>query len=94
MKDPLSIIMGLQVTEKSAVLSEHGNKYMLRVAPRANKVEIRKAIELMFGVSVISVNTCNYGGKRKRERTVQYGKRSDWKRAIVTLKEGDTIELT
>ncbi len=94
MKDPHSVIIGLQVTEKGAVLAEHGNKYMLRVAPQANKVEIRKAIELMFGVSVLSVNTCNYSGKRKRERTVQFGKRSDWKRAIVTLKEGDTIDLT
>ncbi|MFW6152348.1 MAG: 50S ribosomal protein L23 [Verrucomicrobiota bacterium] len=94
MKDPLSVILSLQVTEKGAVLAEHGNKYMLRVAPQANKVEIRSAIERQFGVSVLSVNTCNYSGKRKRERTAKYGKRSDWKRAIVTLKQGDTIDLT
>jgi large subunit ribosomal protein L23 len=94
MKDPLSVIVGLQVTEKSGLLSRQGNKYMLKVAPGANKVEIRKAVEDLFDVSVLSVNTARYKGKRKRERTVRFGKRSDWKRAVVTLKEGDTIELT
>lgn len=94
MKDPLSVIVGLHFTEKGAWLQEQGNKYMLRVEPDANKIEIQKAVEELFKVSVLSVNTSNYKGKRKRERRAEYGKRSDWKRAVVTLKEGDTIDLT
>ncbi len=67
---------------------------MLEVHPNANKIEIRKAIENHFDVTVTSVNTMNYKGKRKRMRTAKYGKRPDWKRAVVTLKEGETIDVT
>lgn len=94
MKDPGSIVLDLQLTEKSTVLGETQNKYMFRVAPAANKIEIKQAVEKLFGVSVKSVNTINYDGKRKRERTSKFGKRSDWKRAVVTLKEGSKIDLT
>ncbi len=61
---------------------------------RANKIEIKQAVEELFNVNVTKVNTMNRQGKRKRERTSRYGRTSDWKRAVVTLKEGETIDLT
>ena len=94
MKHGGHIVKGIMVTEKSAQLAETQNKYFFRVSPTANKIEIKQAVESGFGVKVKSVNTARYAGKRKRERTINYGKRSDWKRAIVTLKEGSKIDLT
>jgi len=92
MSDPRSIVRELQVTEKgSAQLAQR--KYFFRVDPKANKIEIKRAVEKLFGVSVEGVNTMKYSGKLKRERTVRYGRRPDWKRAVVTLKEGSRIEL-
>ena len=92
MKDAGRIIKRIQVTEKGTNL-QASNKYLFEVHPDANKIEIRRAIEQFFKVSVTGVNTMNYTGKRKRERTARYGKRPDWKRAVVTLKDGDTIEM-
>ena len=90
-----SIIKELQVTEKSTYLSQMENKYLLKVAPTANKIEIRQAVEKLFNVKVTNVNTMNYSGKTKRDRSMRgMGRRADWKRAVVTLKEGDTIDLT
>jgi large subunit ribosomal protein L23 len=60
----------------------------MKVAQDAKKTEIRRAVEALFGVKVSSVNVMNRQGKRKRLRFGKYGKRSDWKKAIVTLKEG------
>ena len=94
MKDPRSIIMKLQVTEKGTKLSEKENKYLFRVAPSANKMEIKRAVEELFNVSVAKVNTVNYIGKMKRERTIRYGRRASWKRAFVTLNKGSKIDLT
>ncbi len=94
MKHGGHIVRGIMVTEKSAMLAETQNKYFFRVSPTANKIEIKEAVEQGFGVKVKAVNTARYSGKRKRERTVRYGKRSDWKRAVVTLKEGSKIDLT
>jgi large subunit ribosomal protein L23 len=87
------IIKKVQITEKGTRLQAQ-NKYLLQVHPQANKIEIRKAVEQFFKVGVTAVNTMNYDGKRKRERTASFGKRADWKRAIVTLKEGDSIDVT
>ena len=61
---------------------------------RANKVEIRNAVEDLFKVKVLRVNTLNVRGKVRRQRTSQAGRASDWKKAIVTLKTGDKISLT
>ncbi len=88
-----AIIKEIQLTEKGTLQTETGNKYFFSVACSANKPEIKEAVEEQFNVSVKSVNTMRYAGKRKRERTVRYGKRADWKRAIVTLDEGSRIEL-
>ena len=89
-----AIIEKVQLTEKGATLSEAHNKYLFRVARGANKLEIKKAVETLYKVSVTGVNTMNYLGKRKRERRADFGKRSDWKRAVVTLKEGDSLDFT
>ena len=88
-----AIIKEIQLTEKGTIQGEIGNKYFFSVDRSANKPEIKKAVEDLFNVSVKSVNTMRYEGKRKRERTVRYGKRADWKRAIVTLEEGSRIDL-
>ncbi len=87
-----AIIKKVQTTEKGTALAEKNNQYILEVAPSANRIQIKQMVEKMFGVSVTRVNTMNYLGKRKRERTARYGKKSDWKRAVVTLKQGDKIE--
>ena len=93
MKEFRAVIMKMDITEKGTELAEKQNKYLFRVAPTANKIEIRNAVEDIYGVVVTAVNTMNYAGKKKRERTRSYGKRSDWKRAIVTIKDGDKIEV-
>ena len=65
----------------------------LAVDKHANKIDIRHAVQTLFKVKVLSVNTLNVRGKNRRERTAQFGKTPDWKKAIVTLKEGDKIQL-
>jgi large subunit ribosomal protein L23 len=81
--DPRDVLLAPVISEKSYGLLEE-NKYTFVVAPHANKTEIKIAVEKVFGVQVISVNTLNRQGKRKRTRT-GYGKRKNTKRAIVTL---------
>ena len=85
-KNPHDVIIKPVVSEKAYNLIDHG-QYTFVVAPDANKVEIKSAIEEIFRVKVASVNTQNREGKRVRTRT-GWGKRNDTKRAIVTLKEG------
>lgn len=93
MKEPFDIIRTVRLTEKSTLLTEKGNKYVFEVNPAANKVEIKKAIESLFQKKVVSVNTANYAGKKKRERRADFGRRPHWKKAIVTLKEGEKLDL-
>ena len=93
MNEPYDIIDTVCLTEKATILTDKLNKYVFRVAPHANKIQIRQAIEKLFKKKVISVNTCNYAGKKKRERTASFGRKAHWKKAIVTLKLGDKIEL-
>jgi large subunit ribosomal protein L23 len=93
MNEPYDIIETVRLTEKASLLGETLNKYVFRVSPRANKLQIKSAIEKLFKKTVIAVNTCNYAGKKKRERTAAYGRKPHWKKAIVTLKEGDKIDL-
>ncbi len=70
------------------------NQYTVVADPRANKLEIRRAVQELFKVKVISVNTLNVHGKFRRQRTKQAGQAPDWKKAIVTLKAGEKIVLT
>jgi large subunit ribosomal protein L23 len=93
MNEAHDIIQRASLTEKASLLSEKQNKYVFRVSRRANKIQIKRAIEQLFQKKVVAVNTANYGGKKKRERTANYGRTAHWKKAIVTLKEGDKIEF-
>jgi large subunit ribosomal protein L23 len=93
MKDPRDIIIAPVVSEKSYSLLDDG-VYTFTVHPDATKPEIHDAVEAIFDVKVVKVNTLNRKGKRKRNRrTFTYGKRPDTKRAIVTLAEGQSIDL-
>lgn len=91
MKDPREVIIRPIITEHSYDMMEN-NVYTFEVAKDSNKVEIRQAIEALFNVTVKNVNTLNVKPKNKRVR-YQMGKTRSWKKAMVTLKEGDSIEL-
>ena len=92
MKHERSVIKRLQVTEKGTAHATKLNQYFFEVDPDANKPEIKHAVEVLYGVKVDAVNTMHYEGKKRRVRTVRYGRCSDWKRAVVTLKDGSKIE--
>jgi large subunit ribosomal protein L23 len=93
MNDPRDVVIRPVVSEKSYALLDQG-VYTFVVASSANKIEIRHAVESIFNVRVTNVNTLNRQGKRKRNRrTFTFGNRPDTKRAIVTLAEGDRIDL-
>lgn len=93
----MGILIKPILTEKQTAISEKfPNRYGFRVVPTANKVEIKNAVEQLYGVKVESVNTVNYAGKRKSRFTkagVVNGKTSAYKKAIVTLKEGGVIDF-
>jgi large subunit ribosomal protein L23 len=91
-KDLSKVVRRPLVTEKGAVMREQSNQYLFEVDPAANKHEIRQAIEHFFGVKVVAVRTQNYRGKIKRLGRFE-GKRSDWKKAIVTLAEGESLDM-
>ena len=90
-QDPRDVILAPVVSEKSYSLLDQ-NAYTFYVHPQANKTEIRQAVEAIWDVKVINVNTVNRKGKTKRFRYTQ-GKRPDTKRAVVKLAEGDKIEI-
>ena len=92
MRDPRTIILKPIVTEKGSTLRERENKYLFSVARDANKIEIKQAVESLFGVKVKSVRTMVMHGKVKRMGIFE-GKRPDWKKAYVTLKPGHKIEF-
>ena len=93
MKNPHAIIRTLLVTEKGTRLQAE-DKFLFRVAPDANKIEIRHAVEKLFNVHVVAVNTMSVGGKAKRAgKSPRPGRTSDWKKAVVTLKTGEKIDL-
>ncbi|HPL63957.1 MAG: 50S ribosomal protein L23 [Syntrophales bacterium] len=87
-----SIIKKPLVTEKSTIARDEANKYAFEVDSRANKIEIKKAIETIFKVKVVEVRTMNMAGKRKRIGRI-IGRKSDWKKAIVTLAPGASIGI-
>ena len=87
------VVRKLLVTEKGTRLKEASNQYVFEVDRLANKLEIRRAVEKQFNVKVQDVNTMNRPGKAKRLRTMSYGRTPDWKRAVVTLQAGQTIEM-
>jgi large subunit ribosomal protein L23 len=86
------VVAGPIVTEKGTLVSEIGNQVVLRVHPQANKVEIRRAVEQLFGVKVEAVRTSRVLGKTRRVGR-NIGRRPTWKKAYVTLAEGQSIEF-
>ena len=92
MKEARSIILKPLVTEKGSKLREKGNKYLFKVAYDANRLEIKRAVATIFNVKVKSVHTMIAHGKIKRLGAFK-GPRPDWKKAVVTLEAGQTIDL-
>jgi len=89
---PMEVVRGPVVTEKGTLVNELGNQVVFRVHPRANKVEIRQAVERLFKVKVEKVRTARLLGKVRRVGR-HAGKRPDWKKAYVTLAEGSRIDF-
>ena len=94
MKSNYQVVQRLLLTEKGTRMTESDNKYLFRVHPDANKNEIKAAVEKLFDVKITKVNTSNVQGKKKRERTANFGRTAAWKRAVVTVAEGSSIDLT
>jgi large subunit ribosomal protein L23 len=92
LKSNKDIISQAILSEKSTIIKEKENKYVFKVNPLANKLEIKRAIESAFGVKVADIQTVNVKGKTKRLGRFE-GKRSSWKKAFIRLKEGNTIEI-
>jgi large subunit ribosomal protein L23 len=88
------IIRTVRLTEKGTRQGEKFNQYTVVADPQANKAQIRQAVQELFKVKVVKVNTLNVRGKFRRQRTSQAGRAPNWKKAIVTLKAGDKIILT
>ena len=88
------IIKTARLTEKGTRQGQKLNQYTVVADPRANKLQIKQAVQELFKVKVVRVNTLNVRGKARRKRTLQAGRAPNWKKAIVTLKEGDKIILT
>jgi large subunit ribosomal protein L23 len=91
-KDLKRVLRRPLITEKSTVAKETANQVVFEVDKRANKIEIRQAVEKIFNVQVLEVRTANFEGKKKRMGR-QTGKRSDWKKAYVTLAPGHNVEF-
>ena len=99
MSEAYEVIIQPMVSEKSSRQMEAANTYTFKVAPHANKIEIARAIEKLFDVTVTNVRTMNYAGKARRalmgrmSKNRDIGRRASFKKAVVTLAEGDHIEL-
>jgi len=92
MRDARTILMRPLLTEKATIARETANEYVFAVARDANKIQIKEAMESRFQVTVTGVRTVSVKGKVKRMGMHQ-GRRADWKKAYITLKEGSTIDL-
>ena len=88
------VVKTVKLTEKGTHLSAKFNQYTVVADRRATKVQIRHAVEQLFSVKVVKVNTLNVRGKLRRQNTAAAGRDPNWKKAIVTLKAGDKIQLT
>jgi large subunit ribosomal protein L23 len=92
MRNSYEVLIGPMLTEKGTLMKETDNKVLFRVARHANKIEIKKAVEEIFKVKVDCVRTINVRGKKKRMGKFE-GKRPDWKKAVVSLKEGELLDF-
>ena len=93
MKDIYQVIDTVRISEKSTLLQELNNEYVFKVDRNANKLEIKRAIEQLFGKKVEAVRTMNCSGKKKRDRRADAGRTANWKKAIVRLKEVESLDL-
>ena len=93
MKDIFQVIDTIQLSEKATLLSETNNEYVFKVNPDANKLEIKYAVEKLFGKKVEAVRTANYQGKKTRERRADFGRTKSWKKSFVRLADGETLEF-
>ncbi len=93
MKDIYQVIRNVRLSEKATMLQENNNEVTLEVDRKANKIEIKQAVEQLFGKSVAAVRTANYTGKARRKRRPDAGRTSHWKKAIVRLKDGESLDL-
>lgn len=93
MHEPFDIVRKVRLTEKATLLSESLNKYVFEVAPSANKVQIKSAVQTLMGKKVVAVNTANYSGKARRQKRADAGRTAHWKKAIVTLAPGEKIDF-
>jgi large subunit ribosomal protein L23 len=92
MRRPQEIIRAPLVSEKGTLLAESTNQVLFKVRPEANKIEVKKAVESLFKVKVVKVRIARYLGKIRRVGR-NMGRRAEWKKAYVTLKEGDKIDF-
>ncbi|HEX5022676.1 MAG TPA: 50S ribosomal protein L23 [Candidatus Binatia bacterium] len=92
MKSPHEIIKAPLISEKGTLLTERANQVLFKIRPDANKIEVKRAVESLFKVKVEQVRIARYLGKVRRIGR-SMGRRSDWKKAYVTLKEGDKIDF-
>lgn len=93
MKDIYQVIKNVRLSEKATFLQESNNEVVLEVDRNANKLEIKNAVELLFGKKVAAVRTSNCRGKLRRRRRADAGRTAHWKKAVVRLKEGETLDL-
>lgn len=93
MKDIYQVIKNVRLSEKAALLQETNNEITLEVDRKANKFEIKEAVEQLLGKKVTAVRTANCAGKERRKRRADAGRTSSWKKAIVRLKEGESLDL-
>jgi large subunit ribosomal protein L23 len=92
--NPFQTIQTVRLTEKGTRQGEKYNQYTVKADRLASKPQIKRAVEELFKVKVLKVNTLNVRGKLRRQRTHQAGRAPNWKKAVVTLKKGDKIVLT
>ncbi len=92
MREPHDIIQSPLITEKGSLVSEAAHQVLFRVRPDANKIEVKKAVEALFKVKVVKVRMIRYLGKMRRVGK-NIGRLSQWKKAYVTLREGDKIDF-
>ncbi len=93
MKDIYQIVKNVRLSEKASYLQETNNEIVLEVDRRANKIEIRRAVEQLFDKKVVAVRTANYDGKKRRRRRADAGRTASWKKAIVRLADGESLDL-
>jgi large subunit ribosomal protein L23 len=92
MTDPRKILLKPMLTEKSTKMKEGSNTFVFKVHQRANKIEIKRAVQKLFNVQVVDVRTMLIQGKTKRMGRFE-GRRPNWKKALITLRQGETIDF-